>query len=812
MKGEDLKLINLELNNYRRFESALIEFPEGVIGILGLNGAGKSTLIEAVAWALYGNETRIVRTSKEDLKRYGAAPSDECAVNLAFDLDGDKYLVTRKMVGKNFQTSAEVKINGKSAATSTKAVTALIEKQLGMDYQAFYTSVFTKQKELNALSILDPSKRKKLILRMLNIDSIDKAIIKVRSDKREFSTRLDEIRTRLIEPDGTMKIDGLTAEIKVQKDRVAEIAKKLGVMAKQKDEMTKELKKLDNERLNQRKLREKHDKIFNKLTECKISIENNEKQQSKIEGDLKKLEKLGQDLKKLMPQVEEWKKTKARKEVLDKLQDDFIRAEGIQQQLKSVLAQKNKYESNLEKSQTELKKFDSLEDSITNCNKALEKVNIELDEHKKMISESMSKKGHLQKETARIEDKLKEIRELGPDSECPTCERPLKDQFEFLEDKFYKELEVRSKEMFEQTMILKASLLQLDDSEKHFEALNKREKFLSSESERYARLEESDKATESELKQTKKQEQNLLDEVEKFKKLKFDPKEYTQINKDYKKLEKMNEQFIGLKERYEVKPKLESELKKLTGAKSKIINNQSKLTAQLNDLGFDKSKQEALETKFDEESNKLNEHNLKLKECENDLKLHDKDINQLTATVQDLKEQEKKSKDYEDKLMYFTKLDNILDKFKNYMISRIAPTLTQFASELFRELTDGRYNRLEVDSDYNVLIYDDGKEFPLERFSGGEEDLANLCLRLAISQVIAIQSGATGPNFVILDEIFGSQDLNRKRNLLAALNGLTTKFRQIFLITHIEDVKEFIEFNIQVTENDDNSSSVTVFS
>jgi len=184
---------------------------------------------------------------------------------------------------------------------------------------------------------------------------------------------------------------------------------------------------------------------------------------------------------------------------------------------------------------------------------------------------------------------------------------------------------------------------------------------------------------------------------------------------------------------------------------------------------------------------------------------------QLKSKIEELKEDEKKAVKYKEKLMYLVKVAIVLDKFKNYMIGRIAPTLTQFASEMFRELTDGRYNTLEVDNDYNVLIYDTGEAFPLSRFSGGEEDLANLCLRLAISQIISIQSGTGGPNFVILDEIFGSQDLYRKRSLLQALNNLTTKFRQIFLITHVEEVKDFIGFNIHVTESDDGSSSVKIF-
>ena len=154
-----MKLISLDLTNYRRFKAASIEFPEGVIGILGMNGVGKSTIIEAIAWVLYGNQPTIVRTQKEHLKRFGATPAEICEVKLGFELDGDKYIVLRKMAGKNYSTTAEVMVNGTSVATTTKAVTNLIEARLGMDYQAFYTSVFAKQKELNALSDIEPNKR-----------------------------------------------------------------------------------------------------------------------------------------------------------------------------------------------------------------------------------------------------------------------------------------------------------------------------------------------------------------------------------------------------------------------------------------------------------------------------------------------------------------------------------------------------------------------------------------------------------------------------------------------------------------------------
>ena len=36
-------LKTLVLRNYRKFKQIVVEFPDGVTGVIGLNGAGKST-------------------------------------------------------------------------------------------------------------------------------------------------------------------------------------------------------------------------------------------------------------------------------------------------------------------------------------------------------------------------------------------------------------------------------------------------------------------------------------------------------------------------------------------------------------------------------------------------------------------------------------------------------------------------------------------------------------------------------------------------------------------------------------------------
>ena len=82
-------------------------------------------------------------------------------------------------------------------------------------------------------------------------------------------------------------------------------------------------------------------------------------------------------------------------------------------------------------------------------------------------------------------------------------------------------------------------------------------------------------------------------------------------------------------------------------------------------------------------------------------------------------------------------------------------------------------------------------------------------MRLAISWMIAESSGAEF-SFIILDEVFGSQDIQRKENILKALAGLKGRFRQIFLITHIEDIKDSVDNLITVVENEDGTSQVVM--
>src|SRR5207248_4306170 len=91
--------------------------------------------------------------------------------------------------------------------------------------------------------------------------------------------------------------------------------------------------------------------------------------------------------------------------------------------------------------------------------------------------------------------------------------------------------------------------------------------------------------------------------------------------------------------------------------------------------------------------------------------------------------------------------------------------------------------------------------------SGGEEDVANLVLRLAISQMIAERAGQSF-SLLVLDEIFGSLDEVRRHNVVELLRRLQDRFEQVILITHIESVREGLDRVITVRYDEQSGASV----
>jgi hypothetical protein len=145
----------------------------------------------------------------------------------------------------------------------------------------------------------------------------------------------------------------------------------------------------------------------------------------------------------------------------------------------------------------------------------------------------------------------------------------------------------------------------------------------------------------------------------------------------------------------------------------------------------------------------------------------------------------------EEEAAYLQKLVDLVAGFRLHLVSRLGRRLSVESAALFAELTDHEYQDLVVDpEDYAIRIADAGTEYELSRFSGSENDLASLSLRVAVSLVIAESAGELG--LLVLDEVLGALDRERRERMLEALTRLQGRFRQVLLVTHNDEVKDLL--------------------
>jgi exonuclease SbcC len=118
---------------------------------------------------------------------------------------------------------------------------------------------------------------------------------------------------------------------------------------------------------------------------------------------------------------------------------------------------------------------------------------------------------------------------------------------------------------------------------------------------------------------------------------------------------------------------------------------------------------------------------------------------------------------------------------------------------------------MEFDENYRVKLLDRFDDsYAIDRFSGGEADVASLCARVALSKIIATRGGGTTLGFLILDEVFGSLDAGRRNNVLLALERLKRSFGQIFIISHVAEVQEsaLVDEVWMLEEDEDGKSTI----
>ncbi len=148
----------------------------------------------------------------------------------------------------------------------------------------------------------------------------------------------------------------------------------------------------------------------------------------------------------------------------------------------------------------------------------------------------------------------------------------------------------------------------------------------------------------------------------------------------------------------------------------------------------------------------------------------------------------------------------ILKQFAEHLIGSVRGRIEEEVGEILSQITDGRYEYVTIDSDFSIRVHEAGEDYPASRFSGGEQDDIAVALRIALSRHIAATHRIRDATVLIFDEIFGSQDEERRKHLIRALRKQEPYFPQILVISHIEGVQEECQTVIRVQEQPDFSS------
>jgi len=797
----------MELRNYRKFRHAAVEFPDGVIGVIGPNGVGKSSLIEAISWALYGNEPQIVRTTKEEVRFSGASPTDECVVMLEFELGGDQYRLERSMRGKDLKVRATLEINGKLEAEGDTAVTQSVIGHLGMDYRSFFISVFARQKDLNALSSLRVHERKKMVLRMLDIDSLERVIHLISSDASGARKEMETFSRTLRTEDGRNRRELLETELE-------EIISRLEKLRHSMEKLEGEKETIDLQMAEARKVRDERSEMEERFKELRNRA-------LRLGG---RLDSLRESREGLINESEELKKMRKEIADLEDLAREYETLEGLREKMEGKIALLQERKSNLirleriekelditqrstEEARGSLQELGSPEEGLRRVEGSLKGTERELEVLRGEIGQLESELKNEKQRKEELETRHREIDELGPESSCPTCERRLGEQYDLLLQKLSREIHGREERIGELMEEMGEKRKELAAVQKRMEVLKERQKKHQMTLLELARIRESVKGMEERLESLMKEKEEITSALSKIGELDFDQEEYEELKARIDELRPEAERRMEMLVETRRLPELENRLGEVEGELKEMEELLGKNQMELDQLPYRegdlRQAQTAYETLMESAQRKAEE----IWGFRTEIQVLESETQGKRKALGELGQVEKMVAESSKRLETLTSLGGVMNDFKQNVISRIVPMLSDLSSTLFTEMTDSRYVGIELNDDYEIFIYDRGEKYPVDRFSGGESDLANLCLRLAISRVIADRSGSS-VDFLILDEIFGSQDQERKRNILNTLNRLARRFRQIVLITHVDDVKDFMGNVLYVNELEDGSSLV----
>jgi DNA repair protein SbcC/Rad50 len=784
----------LVLKNFKRFRDQTICFKDGITGILGNNGTGKSSIVEAIFFALYG--IKATGIAADYIVSSFASPKERCEVRLDFGIGGSTYTVLRTFrKGKTVTHDATFHKDGKLVATGVSQVEVEVRRTLGMGPVDFRNTVYAAQKDLLTLLDADPAKRREWFLRALGIDYLkteSQEILRQRIEEKNAGLQQREGECKaLIERQAMQDDQSLAEQVGVYQKTISDLRTKQEALAEKKNHIEEDLRTFSEQKMEHTRLSERYQSLIRE-TEGLL------RQRDFAKAKLLDLAKQEQEFRGLEPRVsgyqekkQAFEKERIKKQSLENLRTEAQFSGKICADLKDRAEKTRAKILSLDRDAArmaslgeDIKRTLSLHADVP-VQKLEQMITSRENEIHLAMGTCSSRLKHLGEERNKLLSDYTKIRTAGPDGICPLCHQKLGSHFPSIG----REFESRLTAIGDHTEQVRREQVQVSTEKERISSIKPALAGIRSLLERQKTLESLEMELNDLCSQLSAKQLALVTVEQKMKDLMFDEVIYSRAEKEILELEKLQARFHDLRENIARVSMIRNQVADL---EIQITQKQARLVqfkVDIDNSSFDPKRGVAIEQARKEIESAINLAASEMVRTTERLRQTEEKIKEFKIFGVRIKELRREIDELKDEIELLKLTRTVISNYVVYLMQVVRSRIEGEVSRIISEITGGRYEQVLLDEDFNLLVRDIDDDYTIDRFSGGEQDDIAVALRIALSRYLAELHNVHESTLLIFDEIFGSQDEERRTSLLTSLRTQESRFPQIILISHISEMQ-----------------------